>query len=96
MNPRATGTQVQPGIQFSLVIASAGESRLQKLAASITPAVKPSIMSSMLRLKSLKKKTTAAPKAVRNHAKQAAMKPCMRGCKVSKNSMTGFISDQGA
>ena len=48
----------------------AGASSDQKLAAIMTPAAKPSIASSSLRLTVLKKKTTAAPRAVTPQVKQ--------------------------
>ena len=56
-----------PGL-FSI----AGESKLQKLAATITPPVKPSIPSKTARFIFLKKNTKAAPKAVKHQVNKEA------------------------
>jgi len=61
----------------------AGDSNDQKLAAIITPAAKPSIASRTFLSISLKKKTMAAPKAVRPHVKRVARKVCMIGLSMS-------------
>ncbi len=55
-------------------ISMAGFKRDQKLAAIITPAAKPSIVSSAFLFSDLKKKTTEAPRAVTPHVKQVAKK----------------------
>ena len=65
-----------------------GVSRLQKLAATITPPVKPSIPSSHLRDALPKKKTRLAPAAVTNHVKVVARKAASTGSMlVKKRSM---------
>ena len=61
-NPTAAGiTFIKPSPSL---IAIAGESKLQKLAATITPPVKPSIPSKKALFIDLKIKTKEAPKAV--------------------------------
>ena len=54
----------------------AGLSNDQKLAAIMTRAVNPRAASSALRLTSLKKKTTPAPRAVRAQVKVVAASAC--------------------
>src|SRR5690606_39072962 len=73
---------------ISSAIAMAGLSSDQKLAAIITPAVKPSAASSALRLTSLKKKTTAAPSAVTPHVKSVAARACQTGGHAANASST--------
>ena len=57
----------------------AGASKDQKLAATITPPVKPSIPSNNLRFMVLNGNTKAAPKAVSNHVKVVAIKAAITG-----------------
>ena len=68
------------GIHLTMPISSeramAGLSSDQKLAAIMTPAVKPSAASSALGLTSLKKKTAPAPMAVRPQVKIVAASAC--------------------
>ena len=54
------------------LISIPGASKLQKLAATITPPVKPNIPSKKPLCKVLKKKTNEAPKAVKNQVKIVA------------------------
>ncbi len=76
-NPTAAGitfTKPSPSL-----IAMAGDNKLQKLAAIITPPVKPNIPSNTARFKVLKKKTKAAPKAVKNHVNKVAYRAAKIG-----------------
>ena len=69
-NPMAEGmtlTKPSPGL-----IAIPGANKLQKLAATITPPVKPSIPSRKPRFMPLKKKTSEAPRAVKPQVKSEA------------------------
>lgn len=70
-NPVAAGTQLQPGYSRS-EISMEGASKDQKLAATMTPPVKPSIGSSTERCMVRNKKTMAAPKAVTNQVNVVA------------------------
>src|SRR5688500_4651757 len=60
-------------------ISIAGLSSDQKLAAIITPAVKPSAVSSALRLTSRKKNTAPAPRAVSPQVNVVAASACITG-----------------
>src|SRR5688572_31670740 len=66
-------------IPISSDISIAGLSSDQKLAAIITPAVKPSAVSSALRLTSRKKNTAPAPRAVRPQVNVDAASACITG-----------------
>ena len=69
-NPSAAGitfTKPSPGL-----ISIPGAKRLQKLAATITPPVKPSKPSKSARFIPLTKKTSEAPKAVSPHVNSVA------------------------
>jgi hypothetical protein len=74
---------MEAGIQACLLACSAisiaGANKLQKLAAIITPAAKPSMLSKTFLFIFLKKNTTEAPKAVTNHVKQVASSACIMG-----------------
>lgn len=84
-NPTAAGiTLVNPSPSL---IAMAGANRLQKLAATITPPVNPSIPSSTLRFMVLKKNTKEAPNAVTSQVKVVAIKAPITGSTFSKNDM---------
>jgi hypothetical protein len=61
-------------LETSCDISIAGAKSDQKLAAIITPAAKPSIISSVLRFKLLNMKTIAEPSAVTNNVKHVAKK----------------------
>ena len=76
--PIAAGTtfiKPSPGL-FSI----AGASKLQKLAATITPPVKPNIPSKTALFIFLKKKTNDAPKAVKAQVKRDAYNADKIGC----------------
>src|SRR5688572_11807725 len=83
-NPTAAGIQLIPGYIFS-DISMAGFSNDQKLAATITPPVNPSIGSSTPRLSVLKKKTSDAPNAVTNQVKVVAIRAEYTGPISTKN-----------
>jgi hypothetical protein len=70
-NPTAAGIQLHPGYSLS-EISMEGASSDQKLAATITPPVNPSIGSRTERCMVRKKKTMEAPKAVTNQVKVVA------------------------
>ena len=70
--PTAAGSQA--GSPLYSASSMAGASSDQKLAASITPAAKPIIASSSLRLTVWVRKTTAAPRAVMPQVKPEASK----------------------
>ena len=70
------------------VISIAGANKLQKLAATITPPVKPSIPSRTTRFIFLKKKTNEAPKAVRPQVNVVAINAANMGSIRSKKSKT--------
>ena len=71
-NPIAAGiTLTKPS---PALISIAGDNRLQKLAATITPPVKPSIPSSDILLIDLNKNAEDAPRAVTPHVKRVAYK----------------------
>ena len=81
-NPKAAGmtfTKPSPGL-----ISIPGESKLQKLAAIITPPVKPSIPSKKVRFIVLKKNTKEAPKAVTPHVNNVAYNAARTGSICSK------------
>ncbi len=81
-NPMAAGitfTKPSPGL-----IAIPGAKRLQKLAATITPPVKPSIPSRTALCMDLKKNTKEAPIAVTNHVNVVAKSAAKTGSILSK------------
>ena len=81
-NPTAAGiTLTNPS---PLLISMAGDNKLQKLAAIITPPVKPSIPSRTTRFIFLKKKTKDAPSAVKNQVNKVAYKAAKTGFILSK------------
>lgn len=87
--PMAAGiTLVKPSPSL---IEIAGANKLQKLAAIITPPVNPSIPSKNPRFIFLKKKTTEAPKAVRNHVNVVASKAAQTGPISSKKTTKSSI-----
>ena len=82
-NPIAAGiTLVNPSPSD---ISIPGAKRLQKLAATITHPVKPSIPSKNPLCMVLKRKTNEAPKAVNNHVKIVAIKAPSTGLIPEKN-----------
>ena len=84
-NPMAAGitfTKPSPGL-----IAIPGAKRLQKLAATITPPVKPSIPSRTARFMFLKKKTNEAPNAVNPQVKIVAYSAPKTGSVSSKKAI---------
>ena len=74
---------IAAGITFKnpspAVISIAGANKLQKLAATITPPVKPSIPSRTVRFMVLKKNTNEAPNAVKNQVNKLAYKAAKIG-----------------
>jgi hypothetical protein len=72
-------------------ISIAGERRDQKLAAIITPPVKPNIPSRTFRLSSLKRKTSPAPAAVTSQVKVVAIRAPHTGLIDSKKEITDCI-----
>jgi hypothetical protein len=66
----------------------AGASKLQKLAATITPPVKPNIPSRRVRFKFRKKNTDEAPSAVMAHVNSVAKKAPVTGLCVSSHEMS--------
>jgi hypothetical protein len=73
-----------------------GFSRDQKLAAIITPPVKPSIVSKTARLIVLKKSTTDAPTAVISHVKIVANRAALQGpSSTAKFSNVSIIALEG-
>ena len=81
-NPTEAGiTLINPS---PAVISMAGANKLQKLAATITPPVNPSIPSKTTRFMFLKKKTKEAPKAVKNQVNSVAYKAAKTGSILSK------------
>src|SRR6056300_1395915 len=82
--PILTGTHAIDAPHVASAISTAGFSKLQKLAASITPAVKPSKVSIKPLFTSLMKKTREAPKAVTNHVNKDPVSPCIMGVNPSK------------
>jgi hypothetical protein len=64
----------------------------QKLAATITPPVNPSIGSKTARLIDLKKKTSEAPRAVTSHVKVVAIKADHTGPMFEKKSWSDCMS----
>lgn len=69
-NPIAAGiTLTKPS---PALISIAGDNKLQKLAATITPPVNPNIPSSAIRLIDLKRNTVDAPRAVTPHVNKVA------------------------
>ena len=63
-----------------------GESKDQNEAAIITPAAKPNMESKMVLLTFLKAKTIVAPRAVIPQVNKVAIKACIVGFKLIKNS----------
>ena len=87
--PRAAGiTLIKPSPSL---ISIAGDNRLQKLAATITPPVNPSIPSRAILLIVLNKKTVEAPKAVIPHVNRVAYKAPTTGFKPEKYSIIWSI-----
>ena len=74
-----TLTKPSPGL-----ISMPGASKLQKLAATITPPVNPNIPSSNPLFIPLKKNTNAAPRAVKIHVNKEAYKAANIGSMDSK------------
>src|SRR5687767_771789 len=70
----------------------AGFNNDQKLAATITPPVKPSIGSNTLRLRVLKKNTREAPKAVTNQVNVVAISAALTGPIPSKKDTIESIA----
>ena len=88
-NPTAAGitlTKPSPGD-----ISIPGARRLQKLAATITPPVKPSMPSKKSLRIVLNKKTNEAPKAVNNQVNTVAKKAPSTGLIPVKNSIIASI-----
>src|SRR5690606_11986625 len=75
------------------VISIAGASKLQKLAATITPPVKPSIPSKTERFMVFIKKTSDAPNAVSNQVKVVAISAPHTGSIDSKNRSEEHTSE---
>ena len=73
------------------LISIAGNSRLQKLAATITPPVNPNIPSRAILLIVLNKKTVEAPKAVTPHVNRVAYKAPTTGFNPEKYSIIWSI-----
>lgn len=71
-------------------------SKDQKLAAIITPAAKPNMLSSSFLLASRTKNTIAAPRAVIHHVKSVARKANQMGFCPSRNSHIGGRAMEGA
>ena len=69
----------------------AGASKDQKLAATITPPVNPSMPSRVRRGTSPNRNTSAAPAVVSSHVPVVAMSAAIAGCMPAKKSMTGCI-----
>ena len=89
-NPMAGGpTRANPSPP---VMSMAGAKRDQKLAATITPPVKPSMPSNKRRFMDLNGKTRAAPAAVMAHVKVVATKAAMTGPRPSNHVMMSFMS----
>ncbi len=86
-NPMRAGAQLGSALT-SGVMAMAGANSDQKLAAIITPAAKPIILSRTFWLIRLKKKTKPAPNAVTPQVNSVAIKACITGLKPSKNVIT--------
>src|SRR5690554_5789177 len=85
MNPAAATTHgVKP---ISAARSRPGLISDQKLAAIMTPAAKPSIVSKTFLLMVLKKNTREAPSAVTPHVKSVANSACVVGSNRSKNSI---------
>ena len=70
----------------SFAISRAGDIKLKKLAATITPAAKPKRASMRVLFTFLKKKTILAPKAVILQVKRQARKACNTGDKLLNES----------
>ncbi len=87
--PISGGSHIGSG-ETSSAISMAGASSDQKLAAIITPAAKPSIVSSSLRLTVRVRKTVAAPRAVMPQVKPVASRACKTGCR-SLNPMASTV-----
>ena len=85
-NPTSAGTHLT--MPISSDNAMAGLSSDQKLAAIITPAVKPSALSRAFRLTSLKKKTAPAPTAVTPQVKSVAARACQTAGQAANPSST--------
>ena len=86
--PTAAGIHAHAAPYASSLISIAGESSDQKLAAIITPPVKPSIKSNHFRFTSLKTKTKAAPAAVKSQVNVVAMSACITGLRPINHSFT--------
>jgi len=91
--PTAAGIHGIEGYIFS-DISMEGFSKDQKLAATITPPVKPSIPSKTPLCIVLKKKTNAAPAAVSNHVNVVAINAATTGSIPLKNAYKSSISRQ--
>src|SRR5690606_6104461 len=83
--PTAAGTQLNSGEYIFSDISMAGLRSDQKLAATITPPVKPSMGSSTPRFMVLKKKTSDAPIAVSNQVNVVAINAEYTGPISTKN-----------
>jgi hypothetical protein len=86
--PTTAGSQ--GGVRLPSIMAMAGASKDQKLAAIITPAANPSIITSALRLTCLWKSTPAAPRAVSPQVNRVASKAWRIGLKLEKVSIKFF------
>ena len=78
------------GIQLPPDNSIAGFNKLQKLAATITPPVKPRATSSTVLFNDLNKKTNDAPKAVTNHVKVVATNAATIGSILLNHSTKSF------
>ena len=70
---------LEDGRVLPSAISMAGARSDQKLAAIMTPAAKPSMLSSIFRFTFLVIKTTAAPRAVKNHVNNVPDSACSTG-----------------
>ncbi len=84
-NPMAEGKTFVKPVPGDISIA--GESKLQKLAATMTPPVKPSMPSSTLLRMVRKKNTVEAPKAVIAHVNNVAISAAQTGFMVSNQAI---------
>ena len=73
------GRDVNPSSCCFSTAAIAGDNKDQKLAAIITPPVKPKAASKTFLLADLKKNTREAPRAVKTHVNKPATKACKIG-----------------
>ena len=91
-SPAAAGSQ--PGTPKSADCSMAGSSRLQTLAAVITPAAKPSIVRwNWGRGSSTKKNTTAAPKVVIRKVKPVPKAAQLNACSIRINAFSSIQAE---